>query len=208
MAGVTLAVNYGGTGFWRGFGGAPLDKTRPPDRRQISRLSPRNGAALRGEDAAGRKLPGVGEPNGRCRLPGGKSTGPRTAEGLERCRTANWKHGRYSREVVAERRGMREVLQDCGKFPEEIARPRVMCPLDAAQLRSCATRRGAVWRAGRERVQRKIGGSIHARILPKREDLSVFGQLAKSESPQPGRHHRSRQAQRVNGEDWHERFDC
>ncbi len=35
-------------------------------------------------------------PNGRCRLHGGKSTGPRTAEGLRRSRTARLVHGRYS----------------------------------------------------------------------------------------------------------------
>ena len=35
----------------------------------------------------------------RCRLHGGKSTGPRTQEGLERSRRARWKHGVYSREV-------------------------------------------------------------------------------------------------------------
>ena len=33
----------------------------------------------------------------RCRNHGGLSTGPRTPEGLERCRKANWKHGRYAR---------------------------------------------------------------------------------------------------------------
>jgi hypothetical protein len=32
----------------------------------------------------------------RCRLHGGNSTGPRTPEGLERRRRANWKHGRHS----------------------------------------------------------------------------------------------------------------
>jgi hypothetical protein len=30
--------------------------------------------------------------NGRCRFHGGKSTGPRTPEGLERSKRANWKH--------------------------------------------------------------------------------------------------------------------
>jgi hypothetical protein len=41
--------------------------------------------------------------NGRCRMHGGKSTGPRTAEGLERSRRARWKHGHYSAEAKAER---------------------------------------------------------------------------------------------------------
>ena len=36
-------------------------------------------------------------PNGRCRMHGGKSTGPRTEEGLERARKARWKHGHRSR---------------------------------------------------------------------------------------------------------------
>src|SRR3954454_22918376 len=40
--------------------------------------------------------------NGRCRMHGGKSTGPRTAEGLERSRKARWKHGHYSREAREE----------------------------------------------------------------------------------------------------------
>ena len=35
----------------------------------------------------------------RCRLHGGLSTGPRTAEGLARSRRARWIHGRYSVEA-------------------------------------------------------------------------------------------------------------
>jgi hypothetical protein len=42
-------------------------------------------------------------PNGRCRLHGGKSTGPRTPEGLANSRRANRKHGHYSAEAKAER---------------------------------------------------------------------------------------------------------
>lgn len=37
--------------------------------------------------------------HGRCRMHGGLSTGPRTAEGLERSRRARWIHGMYSRET-------------------------------------------------------------------------------------------------------------
>ena len=36
--------------------------------------------------------------NGRCRMHGGKSTGPRTTEGLERMRRAKTRHGLYSEE--------------------------------------------------------------------------------------------------------------
>jgi hypothetical protein len=37
--------------------------------------------------------------NGRCRMHGGHSTGPRTAEGLTRSRRARWKHGFCSMEI-------------------------------------------------------------------------------------------------------------
>ena len=51
--------------------------------------------------------------NGRCRMHGGKSTGPRTPEGLERSRKANWKHGRYSAESIATRRKIRDFIRSC-----------------------------------------------------------------------------------------------
>ena len=50
--------------------------------------------------------------NGRCRMHGGKSTGPRTPEGLERSRKANYKHGNYSAEAIAERRYISQLLRD------------------------------------------------------------------------------------------------
>jgi hypothetical protein len=49
-------------------------------------------------------------PNGRCKVHGGKSTGPRTPEGLERSRRANWKHGYYSREAKAEQSRVRAAI--------------------------------------------------------------------------------------------------
>jgi hypothetical protein len=49
--------------------------------------------------------------NGRCRIHGGLSTGPKTAEGRERARTASLVHGRYSAEAAAERRYYRELLK-------------------------------------------------------------------------------------------------
>jgi hypothetical protein len=58
--------------------------------------------------------------NGRCRLHGGKSTGPRTAEGRERCRTANWKHGLYSKQARAERDRVRELLRSSAQLLSEL----------------------------------------------------------------------------------------
>jgi hypothetical protein len=48
--------------------------------------------------------------NGRCRMHGGASTGPRTAAGLARSRRARWKHGLYSAEALAEQKRVRELL--------------------------------------------------------------------------------------------------
>ena len=49
--------------------------------------------------------------NGRCRMHGGTSTGPTSAEGLERCRQARWIHGGYSRGAREEQRRFREVVE-------------------------------------------------------------------------------------------------
>ena len=49
--------------------------------------------------------------NGRCRMHGGKITGPRTAAGLERSRRARGKHGLRSAEALAERRLARQAIR-------------------------------------------------------------------------------------------------
>lgn len=61
---------------------------------------PRCGAKTR----SGTPCRGPGMLNGRCRMHGGTSTGPRTEQGLERCRRANWKHGRRSAKATHERK--------------------------------------------------------------------------------------------------------
>jgi len=50
-------------------------------------------------------------PNGRCRMHGGASTGPRTPEGLARSRRSRWKHGLYSAEAMARRKLARELMR-------------------------------------------------------------------------------------------------
>ena len=44
--------------------------------------------------------------NGRCRLHGGRSTGPKTQEGKDRSAMANLKHGFYTNAAIAERMRM------------------------------------------------------------------------------------------------------
>lgn len=60
----------------------------------------RRGAPCRGPAMRNRR---------RCRLHGGKSTGPRTPEGLERSRRARLRHGVYSRETRALLRRNRQI---------------------------------------------------------------------------------------------------
>jgi hypothetical protein len=50
--------------------------------------------------------------NGRCRMHGGRSTGPRTKEGLARSARARWKHGFYSVAERAVRRQGQMLLKD------------------------------------------------------------------------------------------------
>jgi len=48
--------------------------------------------------------------NGRCYLHGGKSTGPRTKEGLKRMKASKLKHGYYTKEKIQERREFNHYL--------------------------------------------------------------------------------------------------
>ena len=59
-------------------------------------------------------------PNGRCRLHGGLSTGPKTAEGIERIRQAVTKHGRYSKQARQERDDYRSLLDRCQQTLEAV----------------------------------------------------------------------------------------
>lgn len=79
--------------------GMALGETVPP-RRGDPNLAPRCGAKARTTGCACR-APAM--KNGRCRLHGGKSTGPRTAVGMARMAAAHTTHGRYSAGGAAER---------------------------------------------------------------------------------------------------------
>ena len=49
--------------------------------------------------------------NGRCRLHGGKSTGPKTMIGKRKAAFANYKDGFYTKEAIEERKYMQELLK-------------------------------------------------------------------------------------------------
>lgn len=52
----------------------------------------------------------------RCRLHGGRSTGARTKEGLEKCRKGNWKHGLYSKELKLARLELNRFIHQQYRF--------------------------------------------------------------------------------------------
>jgi hypothetical protein len=59
--------------------------------------------------------------NGRCRLHGGKSTGARTAAGIQRIRLAVTKQGQYTKAARAEQEEFRRLLRACRTELQEIA---------------------------------------------------------------------------------------
>ena len=66
----------------------------------LAQSSPRCGART----GTGKPCQSPAMPNGRCRMHGGCSTGPRTAEGLSRIVKARTVHGGYRGELAALRR--------------------------------------------------------------------------------------------------------
>ena len=49
--------------------------------------------------------------NGRCRMHGGKSTGPTSVGGIERARAGNLMHGKYSANAKQESREVAELIR-------------------------------------------------------------------------------------------------
>lgn len=68
---------------------------------------------------AGHPCRGQAMRNGRCRMHGGASTGPRTPEGLARLR-ARRKHGLYTNEMIAWRRLLAQLRREARRLVEAI----------------------------------------------------------------------------------------
>jgi hypothetical protein len=69
--------------------------------------APRCGAKTR----AGTPCRSAAMPNGRCRMHGGLSTGPKTEAGKAAIRASRTKHGRYSQASIADRRKVRAAVR-------------------------------------------------------------------------------------------------
>ena len=95
----------------------------------IGRVISRKHRAVGQERAEGNLCQAPAMRNGRCKLHGGKSTGPRTQEGIERIRKAVTKHGRYSQGYKAEELRYRRLLKECRETLDKVAhRKGPRCP--------------------------------------------------------------------------------
>jgi hypothetical protein len=126
-----LCVRGGINAQYEGARGRGRAEARPGEGRQNDRWTPcdapsrpglaqemATAQAIRTMPPAAELRPGRAPPcqsaamlNGRCRMHGGKSTGPRTAEGIERIRTSRTKHGRYSQAAIVKRRQSRQLIE-------------------------------------------------------------------------------------------------
>jgi hypothetical protein len=107
-------------GGWSKMSDEPLAREREArEREPIERMRARLEALIMANAAprcgarskrTGKPCRAAAMPNGRCKVHGGKSTGPRTPEGLERSKRARWKHGYYSREAKVERSRVRAAI--------------------------------------------------------------------------------------------------
>jgi hypothetical protein len=80
----------------------------------LAHASPRCGARTR----AGAPCRAAAMPAGRCRIHGGASTGPRTAEGLERMRAAKTTHGQRTAEMERMRKMVRGLMAEAKRLVE------------------------------------------------------------------------------------------
>jgi hypothetical protein len=87
---------------------------------KAANAAPRCGAKKR------RKGTPCGSPamaNGRCRIHGGLSTGPKTAKGIENIRRTHWKHGQRSAEAIRQRKegmALRREIKRLGEMADKI----------------------------------------------------------------------------------------
>jgi hypothetical protein len=162
----------------------------PARQRGDPNLAPRCGAKARTTGSACR-APAM--KNGRCRLHGGKSTGPRTAEGLARMAAAHTTHGNYSAEGAprrAERRHIRIVVArsrvlETAEILEDYLSPEKAAQLAAypRELRSPKHPSQMAFEAAAMRTPCNLGEG--ARMTPRWRDVEGAAALAEVERLAP-----------------------
>jgi len=118
------AVTQGGPGNKEG---VTVEVDAPPPSQARARRKPRKppGKPVKGQCGArtrrGTACRAPAMKNGRCRMHGGKSTGPKTPEGLEQMRQAKIKHGLYSSEFIDFRRLLNQTFKSARGFLRHLA---------------------------------------------------------------------------------------
>lgn len=54
--------------------------------------------------------------NGRCKMHGGKSTGAKTKEGLEKIKKVSLKNGRYTQKAILERKALNSLIKEAERL--------------------------------------------------------------------------------------------
>ena len=122
MTAPAAAPSTAGHGLLRSFPPLPSTASLPADRRGRLRNGAQPGDFLAAPRCGARTRAGCAcrQPamrNGRCRMHGGLSTGPRTPAGRERCRRARLTHGGYSAHVRALRVAARAHPAASARWP-------------------------------------------------------------------------------------------
>jgi hypothetical protein len=82
------------------------------------------GAKCRTKNGAGCTQPAM--KNGRCKMHGGTSTGPKTREGKVRAARANFKHGLYTDAAIMERRKLRKMIKQWCDDNSDVAKLQIL----------------------------------------------------------------------------------
>jgi hypothetical protein len=128
--------------------------------------------------------------NGRCRMHGGLSTGPRTAEGRARCAAARRTHGFYSAEIVALRRA---AAAHCRRMDSLLAARRArrtaghgVLPSDVRRQGSGIRNRPAATPLTPDTRHLSSGSAGHGLLPPKSAGTPPAARPTRRASPRPG----------------------
>ena len=103
--------------------------------------------------------------HGRCRMHGGLSTGPRTAEGLARSRRARWKHGFCSTEIRTLRRNAAQTCRNLA-FLVRLARELERRPASSLGMGFIERNCPAAGRSSSDSTASSLGMGLIERIEP------------------------------------------
>ena len=126
----------------------------------------------------------------RCRMHGGRSTGPRTPEGRERSTRARWKHGRYSAE---RQREFQRRKAECAAFDAgAVAHGAWLFAAVKALLREEAKAARNARRRRKRRAERLLRVELAKRLARVREAQQRLAALKAARAASGAHHQRDR----------------